>query len=238
MKNHIFLQVSSFAIFLSLSLFTGSIAKDSENVRKLQQDKRCLGCNLKKISLRGTYLDGVNLQRANLEESDLRDTNLSNADLQNANLKNADLRNSDLRGAILRGAKLWGANLRNAQIDEATILDKKWLLVLNCVNEKCLSALNQVNKNIPSIQNEYDSNNLQKEKCSQQKQKLNLDLEGANFNQTNLSDANFANTNLKFVNFSSAILQKTIIVKTAKMIILMKLIYSTNQTDATGNYKL
>lgn len=69
------------------------------------------------------------------EGVNLRGANLSNADLTAADLTGADLSEADLRGANLVGTKLRGVLLIDTQIDDTTLLDSKWRLVWQLVNQ-------------------------------------------------------------------------------------------------------
>ncbi len=91
-------------------------AEQAENLRILEENNYCKGCNLANLDLRNLDLIGVYLERANLSGSDLREVDLVGASLEFANLKNANLAGADLEEAILRKAKLEGANLQGANL--------------------------------------------------------------------------------------------------------------------------
>ena len=111
--------------------------------------------NLARADLLQTNFANADLSFANLAGADLAQANLQNANLTAAALNAARLHGADLRGAILRGARLQeasfagadlrgadvgaatldGAELRGALIDDSTLLDPRWRLVWQIVNE-------------------------------------------------------------------------------------------------------
>ena len=95
-----------------------------------------MGADLSRLDLRRVHLNGADLREANLNEVDLSRSdligahlygaNLKGADLSKADLRYADLRNVDLRGAVFIGANLSRANLIGAELSEAN-LDESYL---------------------------------------------------------------------------------------------------------------
>jgi uncharacterized protein YjbI with pentapeptide repeats/uncharacterized protein YaaR (DUF327 family) len=86
--------------------------------------------NLISTNLYGSIFTSTKLIGAKLHDADLRAANLSKANLSGANLSGANL-----SGANLSGANLSGANLRKTEIDETTIIDAKWRLIWEIVNQ-------------------------------------------------------------------------------------------------------
>jgi uncharacterized protein YjbI with pentapeptide repeats len=126
--------------------------------------------NFSNANLSRANLNDADFSRANLSDADLSDADLSNANLSNADLSSANLRGSDLSRANLNGAYLSGASLRGARVDKTTIIEEKWRLVWEIVNQGVRD------RNLSSA-----------------------DLSGVNLNGANLSGANLNGANLSFI---------------------------------------
>jgi hypothetical protein len=88
---------------------------------KLIETKKCLGCDLSGTNLAGANLTGALMQSASLAGADLTYADLGDAHLTEANLSGADLTMANLTGANLVEANLTGANLANAWLNEADL---------------------------------------------------------------------------------------------------------------------
>jgi len=93
------------------------------------------GAYLGSANLSGTLLGDANLTEADLTEADLTGADLSGADLSNADLNKANLSGADLSGANLSGASLLWPNLRGTVIDDATLIEDRWRLAWEVVNQ-------------------------------------------------------------------------------------------------------
>ncbi|MDJ0554622.1 MAG: serine/threonine-protein kinase [Microcoleaceae cyanobacterium MO_207.B10] len=151
-------------------LFTPNICFDdnkciASNINQLQNIGECIKCDL----------TGANLENTNLENASLQGALLENANLQNTNLQNANLTLT---------------NLRNTSINDQTILNPKWRLVWQIVNNK----YQDLNLKIADLSGAFLGGvNLE-----------NVDLEGANLENTNLSDSILVGANLKSANLKGA----------------------------------
>ncbi len=152
------------------------------------------GSNLNRADLQGGRL-GINLSEAKLQGGILRGAKLRKANLYGANLngnymRGADMQMTDLRGADLRGADLLRANLRQAKIDDTTLIDDKWRLVWEIVNQgkegQDLSGADLSGADLSGA-------NLE-----------GTDLEGTDLNFTYLYRANLSKAKLQGANLSKA----------------------------------
>ena len=123
-----------------------------------------------RIDLREADLRGVSLRLADLREADLSGVSLRLADLREADLNGANLRWTDCSDADLSGA-----NLKEAQITQETVIDEKWRLVWEIINQ---GAANR---------------NLRR-----------ADLSQANLTGANLTGANLSGANLKVAHLLEA----------------------------------
>ena len=117
---------------------------------------------------------------ASLTGADLSGANLSGADLSGANLRGTDLSGANLRGTDLSGTDLSGANLSFTQIDRTTVIDEKWRLIWEIVNQ-------------PEKGRHLSGADLS-----------GADLSGADLSGANLIDANLVDANLRGTDLSSA----------------------------------
>lgn len=143
--------------------------------------------NLSGANFSDAYLPKANLERANLERADL-----SNAYLSHANLKQANLSGTSLDGAYLRDADLQFVNWQTAQMNRQTIIESKWHLVWEIVNQnavkKNLSGSDLSNANLRGVNfSEAELNNTNLSNC---------DLRACRFWRANLSKANLHGANL------------------------------------------
>ncbi len=141
----------------------------ASNIRQLQIKEECISC----------FLQVANLENMNLENANLQGSFLMNANLRNANLKNANLKQTELRYTL---------------INDKTILDYKWRLVWQIVNEK-YKWLNLKNADLSDA---VLVGNLE-----------NIDLEGANLENANLIDSILVGANLKNANLKGAKLSRS-----------------------------
>ncbi|MDZ8106702.1 MAG: pentapeptide repeat-containing protein [Nostoc sp. DedQUE12a] len=133
--------------------------------------------NLSGANLNGASLSWANLSGANLSGANLNGVNLSEANLSAANLSEANLSAANLNGVNLSEANLSGANLKQAQIRELTVIEEKWKLVWEIVNQ---GAINR----------DLSRADLSRANLS------GANLSGANLNEANLSEANLSGANL------------------------------------------
>ena len=153
------------------------------------------GADLSKAKLSSAKLSSADLKNANLGEADLifgylsgadlseaslNNANLSEADLSGVNLTNADLSGANLNNANLSEAFLNGANLKNAQINLETVIDGKWRLLWEILNQGGMGR------------------HLSGADLS------GFDLSGANLNGADLSNANLNGANLNGADLSEA----------------------------------
>ncbi|PHJ69278.1 hypothetical protein VF14_03040 [Nostoc linckia z18] len=143
---------------------------------------------------------GRDLSDADLSSVDLRGTNLSNADLscadltgtnlKGANLEGADLNCADLRGTNLETTNLNRVSLHDAIIDETTIINNKWRLVWEIVN--------QASEGRDLSDADLSDANLSGANLS------GANLSGANLSNADLSDTDLSDTDLRKANLSGA----------------------------------
>jgi len=107
---------------LAVTLFaSGTLALDSEGLKRLMETNECVGCDLQgadlvRANLKGANLEGANLKKAILIKVDLRGANLTGANLAGANLWTAYLWKGNLDGANLTGANLFNADIRSVRM--------------------------------------------------------------------------------------------------------------------------
>ena len=89
-------------IFLSVFALLLLTACGSNDLDKLIETKKCLGCDLSGTNLAGANLTGALMQSASLAGANLHFANLDGADLTRANLSGADL--DGVIGADFTGA--------------------------------------------------------------------------------------------------------------------------------------
>ena len=162
-------------------------------------DANLNGTNLSGANLKGAYLCQTNLELANLSNA-----NLHSAYLSHANLSQVNFSGTNLNGAYLKDANLQFANFKSAQLDRHTIIDRKWRLVWEIVNQGAegqeLIGLNLSNANLRGA-------NLKRANLSNSNLK-NSDLRGANFSEANLTNVDLTHTQLQGVHLEDAILTK------------------------------
>ncbi len=124
------LVVAAFLAALSSAALAQGPWSDGD-LKSLNEDGKCQGCNLKGAPLAGFNSDNafkINLQGADLRGAFLKGANLTGARLIGADLRGAVLReahlqmdldkkSTSLRGADLRGAIFVGANLKYARME-------------------------------------------------------------------------------------------------------------------------
>ncbi|MDJ0596546.1 MAG: pentapeptide repeat-containing protein [Pleurocapsa sp. MO_226.B13] len=141
-----------------------------------------------RIDLREADLRGVSLRLADLREADLRGVSLRLADLREADLNGANLRWTDCSDADLSGA-----NLKEAQITQETVIDEKWRLVWEIINQ---GAANR-NLRRADLSRAY----LSRADFSQ------ANLTGANLTEADLFSANLEGADFRGANLFSANLE-------------------------------
>jgi uncharacterized protein YjbI with pentapeptide repeats len=125
---------SVFALVLLIGLAAGTtpaLAADQNQLIRLLESRRCVGCKLQdadlvQSDLRDGDLRRSQLQRANLSGARLDGANLSGADLSYTSLVGASLRGADLRGAQLMGTDLREADLSDALLDPNALVSTHW----------------------------------------------------------------------------------------------------------------
>jgi uncharacterized protein YjbI with pentapeptide repeats len=137
-------------------------------------------------------LANADLRKARLRQSNLREATLTNAKCRGSNLLLADLRNADIRGADFTGAKLDRVKLHGALLNEETILDEKWRMVLD---------IQSTGKAHRSLRNaDLSDTDLRKVNLS------SADLRGANLSKADLRGADLRQSDLR-----EAILKEAIV---------------------------
>jgi len=130
---------------------------------------------------------------------------LTGAYLSGANLRGTDLSGANLSGTDLSGTDLSGANLSFTQIDRTTVIDEKWRLIWEIVNQpekgRHLSGADLSGADLSGA-NLIDANlvdaNLRGTDLS------SADLSGANLIDANLIDANLTDADLTDANLTDA----------------------------------
>ena len=137
------LRLTILAIVASIFANNASAA-DPDDLQKLKDTNKCVGCDLFVANLKGAILMKLTLTALTLAATmfassasafdpddlqKLKDTNecvecdLSSADLWGAYLMNANLKDADLWGADLSKADLSKANLKGADLSGANLRD-------------------------------------------------------------------------------------------------------------------
>ena len=100
-----------------------ALAYDDDDLRQLQFEKKCNGCDLS-----GANLQGMSLRGASIRWSNLSNANLNNADLEEANLTGSDLTRARLSQTRFSGATLQGVQFNNADLSSADFhsADLRW----------------------------------------------------------------------------------------------------------------
>ena len=104
-----------------LAMTASAHAYKQEDLDKLKETRKCVGCDLIGADLTGANLSGANLSKANLSGANLSKADLFKANLTGANLSGANLSKASLSKAKLTGAKLIGANLGEANLTWANL---------------------------------------------------------------------------------------------------------------------
>jgi hypothetical protein len=138
---------------------------------KLIETKKCLGCDLSGTNLAGANLTGALMQSASLAGADLTYADLGGADLYAANLYDANLRMANLTGANLTEANLTEADLSDANLTDANLFGAD-------LDEANLTGANLTGANLANAW-------------------LNeADLSGSDLSDANLTDANLFGADL------------------------------------------
>jgi uncharacterized protein YjbI with pentapeptide repeats len=184
---------------------------DKGNVNPKGLDLR--GRRFTALDLINTNLSGADFRGANLCGINLRKKNLSGVNFGGVNLNGADFEGADISGANFEKADLSWANLRRTNIDKKTVIDPKYRLVWEIVNqdsrEKNFSKADLSRTNLREI--DFTLANLSKVDFSK------ADLSGVSFILANLNKSNFSGTYLGNTNFDKADLSSTILDPNAKI---------------------
>ena len=156
--------------------------------------------NLKNAKLSGANLGGVKLSDANLESAELSQANLDSANLSYTNLNNANLELANLSGANLLGAKLESVNLKGSILNEKTILDDRWILVWQIVNQ----GANNADLSGADLQSAYLADSNLESANLQDSILKSVNLKGSNLAKANLKNANLMDSNLEDADLSGA----------------------------------
>jgi tetratricopeptide (TPR) repeat protein len=92
-----------------------------DDLLRLQEQRRCQGCNLAGADLVHAQLEDADLRQARLQRANLGQARLDGARLVGADLSFTTLQGASLRGADLRGARLEGTDLRQADLSGALL---------------------------------------------------------------------------------------------------------------------
>jgi tetratricopeptide (TPR) repeat protein len=92
-----------------------------DDLLRLQEERRCKGCNLAGADLVHARLEDADLRQARLQRANLGQARLDGAQLSGADLSFTTLQGASLRGADLRGARLEGTDLRQADLSGALL---------------------------------------------------------------------------------------------------------------------
>lgn len=163
-------------------------------IRRLLEEKKCVGCDLSGENLAEANLDDADLEGANLKGADLRgavltDSNLTGADLSGTNLKNADLRGAVLKNAVLSEANLELALLEDADLEGANLSNAR--LVDADLNESHLVGANLQGADLHWAR------------------LREANLKGADLENAYLVKADFRNADLNGANLNNAVIQRT-----------------------------
>ncbi len=120
------MKIRSLAAILALGFTIPAFAYDQEDLRTLQLDKKCNGCDLSGANLRGMQLRGAELRWTNLSKANLNGVDLSKADLTGSDLSRARLSQTNFTSAKLQGVQFNGADLSSAEFQTA---DLRWSLM-------------------------------------------------------------------------------------------------------------
>jgi len=168
----------------------------------------------------GASLTGAYLRSANLSGANLIGANLSGADLSSANLSHANF-----SGADLSGANLSHANLSFTQIDGTTVIDGKWRLIWEIVNQpeqgRHLSGADLSGADLSGADLQVADLNGAKLRWAilsgaklrwailSDADLIGADLIGADLSGANLSGANLSGARLRSANLSGANVRHT-----------------------------
>lgn len=120
------MNLSTLAAIVAIGVATTAHAYDPDDLRKLQIDKSCNGCDLEGANLHGMSLRGAQLRWTNLSNANLNNVDLSDADLIGSNLTRARLSQTRFNNAILQGVQFSGTDLSSAEFRNA---DLRWSLM-------------------------------------------------------------------------------------------------------------
>ncbi|MEH6470574.1 MAG: pentapeptide repeat-containing protein [Halopseudomonas sp.] len=120
------MKLCSLAVALAITLATPAWAYDSDDLRKLQIDKKCNGCDLEGANLRGMSLRGAEIRWSNLSNANLNNVDLTDAELVGSDLTRARVSNTRFNGANMQGVQFKGTDLSSAQFRNT---DLRWSLM-------------------------------------------------------------------------------------------------------------
>ena len=120
------MKYRSLAVALGIALASVSWAYDTDDLRKLQIDKKCNGCDLEGANLRGMSLRGAEIRWSNLTNANLNNVDLTDADLIGSDLTRARVSNARFNGANLQGVQFKDTDLSSAEFRNA---DLRWSLM-------------------------------------------------------------------------------------------------------------
>jgi len=120
------MKLRTLAVILAMGIATPTYAYDLDDLRKLQVEKKCNGCDLEGANLRGMSLRGAQIRWSNLSNANLNDVDLSDADLIGSNLTRARLSQTRFNNAVLQGVQFNGTDLSSAEFRNT---DLRWSLM-------------------------------------------------------------------------------------------------------------